>query len=563
MRDIIKKSLCEAEKRSLLSIAIPAIGTGNLKFPHDRVAIASFDEVIAFSKKYPTSNVKEVHLVVYAKDVSSLQAFQSELRSRKGGQTQPPMPATPGSKRGAKSRRAAAKSSASNISSSIDDDFEHVVEELDPLKPEITIGGITVQAETGDITKEVTDAIVTLSNTDLDVAYGDGLGKAILSTGGLSIQTECSSLGKQPPGAIVFTKAGILQTSSIYHIVPEQDKPTMTSLRDSIVKCLKRADMHGRTSITFPAIGTGNMGVGAKESSEQMLAAITKFAQEPPTSLNLVRIVIYQEQMFHDYRKAMEACISLAGSGPSVFSKIFGWFGFGKSSHPSLYSSASNKRKGKEDGSYLEVFAGSKQEIKKAVEEIVKDLTNSCITKVIEEEAIGKLSKEQTKKIKDLGDSCDTSVFIEEKVGRISIRGDAEDVVDVASTIYEILNQHNEKEHTRGFEEFMSKNIQWSFCEDGNLVPYDASHNFQIEKAFADGQKSVVILIEDNRYEIVFKDMKETCLDDGEETDVVRKEVGKGKVIIKTLTLDDSILPWPLQICGTKCKPVSFENGHS
>ena len=532
MRDIIKKSLCEAQKRSLSSIAIPAIGTGNLKFPHDRVALASLDEVIAFSKKNPTSSVKEVHLVVYTKDLSSVQAFQSELRCRKRDQTYPPMPATAGSKKGPKSRRAAAKRSASNISLGIDDDFEHVIEELDPLKPEITIGGITVQAETGDIIKEATDAIVTLSNTNLDVAHGDGVGKAIISAGGPSIQAECSFLGIQPRGAIVVTKAGMLQTSSIYHIVPEQDKPPMASLKDSIVKCLKRADMQGRTSISFPAIGTGNMGVDAKESSEEMLAAIAKFAQEPPTSLNFIRIVIYQEQMFHDYRNAMEECISLAGSGPSVLSKIVGWFGFGKSSSPSLYSAASKKRKGQEGGSYLEVFAGSKQEIKKAVEEILKDLTNSCIIKVIEEEAIGKLSKEQTKKIEDLGESNDTSVIIEEKVGRISIRGDAEDVVDVASSIYEILNQHIEKEHTRGFEEFMSKNIQWSFYEDDSLVPYDASHNFRIERAFSDGQKSVVVLIDDNRYEIVFKDMKETCLDDGEETDVVRKEVGKGKVTV-------------------------------
>ena len=534
MRDIVKKSLNEAQKRSLSSIAIPAIGTGNLQFPHDRVAAASFDEVISFSKKNPNSTINEVHLVVYDKDLLSVQAFQIELQNLKGNKPQPLATADSVNKKRRKLRGAAAKKSDSDDSVDVDDTFENVVEVLDLLQPEITIGTITVQAETGDITKEATDAIVTLSTTNLDVAYGGGVGKALLTAGGPSIQTECSSLGTQTPGAIAVTGAGKLQTRNIYHIVPE--KTNMASLRESMVKCLKLADIHGLTSISFPAIGTGNIKVGVKDSSDQMLAAITKFAQEQPASLRLIRIVIYQQHMLAVFRNAMEACISSVG-GPGLFSRITGgiagFFGFSKSGSPSSYPTAYKKRTSGKDDRYLQICAGTKQTIAKAIEEIQKDLAEQCLTKVIESDAISKLSKDQKRRIMNLeAKYYDATINVEEPVGRISVRGDAEDVVDIATAIHEILNQQIEEEHARGIEELLSKNVQWHYYEDEHegFQPYDTSINRQIERAFEDGQNSVIVLIEGCKCEIVFKDMKETCLDDGEERDVVRKEIGKGSV---------------------------------
>ena len=518
----------EAQKRGLSSIAIPAIGTGNLQFPHNRVAAASFDEVLSFSKKNPRSCVKEVHLVVYDKDLFSVQAFQNELQSRKGGHTKTTVES--GNKKRRRSRGAAAKTSDSDDSPCEDEGLDMVLEELDPLKPEIDIGSVTVQAETGDITKEVTDAIATLSNRELNVAFGDGVGKAILTAGGQSIQAECSSLGKQAAGAIAVTGAGKLKTRKIYHMVP--DKVDMVSIKDCIVECLKAADSHGLTSISFPAVGTGNVSVGVKTAAQEMLAAIAKFAQEQPTSLHFIRIVIYQRHMFQDFRDAMEACVSSMEGGPGFLSRIAGWFGFGKSASPSSHPTASKKSKSEKDGSYLEVFAGNKKDIKKAVEEIHKDLADNCTTKVIERDAIGKLSSKQKKKINNLEANYDVNIKIEEYIGRISIRGDAEDALDVATTIHEILNEHLEEEHSRGIEELLCKNTQWYFYDndDEGWEPYDPRINFQIENAYKDGQKSVLVSIEDVRCEIVFKDMKETCLEDGEERKVNRKELGKGKI---------------------------------
>ena len=525
LRDILQKSLMEAQKLNLLSISIPAIGTGNLQFPRDRVATISFDEVLTFSKNNPSSCVKEVHLVVYDQDMPTVQAFQTELQNRKGisSHTVTPTTAVNEKKKPKKSRGSAAKKSHLEESPGEDEGFYIVPEELDLFKPEIEMGSVSVQVETGDLTKEVTDAISTLSNTELDVAYGGGVGKAIISVGGKEIQAECSSLGTQPKGSVAVTGAGKLKVRKIYHMVPEV--MTMASIKGCFLKCLKRADVDGMISISFPAIGTGNVQVGVKEVAKEMLAAIAKFAQGQPNSLHLIRIVVYQTHMFHDFRSAMQSCVSSAEGGQGILSRIADLFGFGKSGSP-----VSVKRGGQEVGSYLEIFAGTKQEIKRAEDEIQKDLADNCTTKVIEHDAISHISEEQTRKIHNLEVKHDVSIRIEDFVGRISVRGDAEDVLDVATTILEILNEYIEEEHSRGIEELLCKNTQWYFQDDDeeDWLPYDPRVNFQIETAHKDGQKSVLLNIDGDRCEIVFKDMKETCLEDGEERDVKRKEIGKG-----------------------------------
>ena len=508
LRDILQKSLMEAQKLNLLSISIPAIGTGNLQFPRDRVATISFDEVLTFSKNNPSSCVKEVHLVVYDQDLPTVQAFQTELQSRKGisSHTVTPATAVNEKKKPKKSRGSAAKKSQPDESPGEDEGFYIVPEELDLFKPEIEMGSVSVQVETGDLTKEVTDAVGTLSNTELDVAYGGGVGKAIISVGGKEIQAECSSLGTQPKGSVAVTGAGKLKVRKIYHMVPEV--MTMASIKGCFLKCLKTADVDGMTSISFPAIGTGNFQVGVKEAAKEMLAAIAKFAEGQPNSLHLIRIVVHQRHLFHDFRIAMQSGVSSAEGVQGILSRIADL----------------------EVGSYLEIFAGTKQDIKKAEEEIQKDLADNCTTKVIEQDAISHISEEQTSKIHNLEVKHDVSIRIEDYVGRISVRGDAEDVLDVATTILEILNEYIEEEHSRGIEELLCKNTQWYYQDDDeeDWLPYDPRVNFQIETAHKDGQKSVLLIIDGARCEIVFKDMKETCLEDGEERNVKRKEIGKG-----------------------------------
>ena len=502
------------------------------------MATASFDEVLSFSKKNPSSTLKEVHLVVYDKDFQSVQAFQTELQKRSVGPPLLQLPAaTEAPKDGKKKRRGLRGGSHKRSEIDTPDGVDVISDEesilLDPLQPEITVGNIFVQAETGNITKEETDAIATLSNCKLNVAQGSGVGKAILAAGGSTIQAECSAMGSQKPDTVVASRAGNLQVRKIYHMVPDPNL-SMRSISNCILECLRKADSDGLTSISFPAVGTGNK--DAKEAAEGMMAAIFKFAREEPVSIALVRIVIYQPQMLSVFQTAMEASLSSAKSGTGLLSKLAGWIGLGQSGSASSHSMPSMRTfRGKaKPFSYIEIFASTKQDIDTVIKTIEKDAADHCTLKVIEREAISNLSKGQIQQVKKLEAKYDVIVNIEQTIGRISVRGDTEDVLDVATTIYEVLNQKIEEEHARGVGELLSKNVQWFFYDsdddDETPEPYEPSINYQIEEAFGEGKDSVIVLIDEEKCEIVFKDMKETCLDSGEVRVVVRKEIGKGTV---------------------------------
>ena len=514
------------QAKNLTTIVIPAIGTGNLSFPRDRVANISLDEVAAFSQNNPTSAIKEVRFVVYDKDQPTVQAFQAEFQSRQP-QDQP---------QGKKRRRAKgvprAAASAGVPSVEVEDAIADEVElerTLDPNKPKVLIGSILVQAETGDITQETTDAIVTVSNTELNVAHGGGVGAAILRAGGPSIQTECSSLKKAASGSVVCTRAGNLPTTHIYHMVPSFFDES--SLKDLILKCLCKADSDGMTSISFPAVGTGNYGLKPKSAAKVVLAAVEQFNQSQPTCLASVRLVVFQKHMLKDYHDAMREGLAPASRGGGLLFKVAnyigGWLGFGRETGPSA-SHVANPGYPSRDLIRFTVHAGNKKDLKDAEKAIEDLVVENYKYKEIENDAVAKLSSKEKTQILQLQDKHETRIEIEEKVGRIVVRGDPDDVLSVATEIFAMLNKTVEEEHSRGFAELMYENIQWCFDDSGDLEPYEKDVNAQIETAYRKGDKSVIFIEDGDRYEIVFKDKLETNLESRQTTSVVRKEIGKG-----------------------------------
>jgi poly [ADP-ribose] polymerase 10/14/15 len=68
LRTFVKNVLNEAFKRGVRSIAFPAIGSGNLKFPPDVVAASLFETVDNFSARNARTSISEVRFVIYEKD---------------------------------------------------------------------------------------------------------------------------------------------------------------------------------------------------------------------------------------------------------------------------------------------------------------------------------------------------------------------------------------------------------------------------------------------------------------------------------------------------------------
>ncbi|XP_050399367.1 protein mono-ADP-ribosyltransferase PARP14 [Patella vulgata] len=74
----IEKCLHQAVKDKLKNIAFPAIGSGILGYPHDKVAAKLFETVHKFGEENPDTTLTDVIFVMYHKDEKVIKAFQDK-----------------------------------------------------------------------------------------------------------------------------------------------------------------------------------------------------------------------------------------------------------------------------------------------------------------------------------------------------------------------------------------------------------------------------------------------------------------------------------------------------
>ncbi len=175
-----------------------------------------------------------------------------------------------------------------------------------------SFGGTRIVLKKGDITKESVDAIVNAANSRL--LGGGGVDGAIHRAAGPKLLEECKQIGWCEPGDAVVTGAGNLPARYVIHTVGPvwrggtrgEDKV----LESAYLTSLERAIEKGVKSIAFPAISTGAYGYPLDEAAKISLCAIKKFISENPNKLTEVRIVLFGDNTFHAFEKALKACLS-------------------------------------------------------------------------------------------------------------------------------------------------------------------------------------------------------------------------------------------------------------
>ncbi|XP_068724841.1 protein mono-ADP-ribosyltransferase PARP14-like [Montipora capricornis] len=498
LKGLLQKCLQTASSKGMASICFPSIGTGTLQFPRAEVAKIYFDEVLSFSQKNPQTSIKEIGFVLYDQDVSTVQAFDTELQKRMQGKAPSPV-------RRPQSSFTTKKPAFSTMKERKQDYLE------------TNVGSLCFKAHPGDITKETTDAIVVISNKDLDIGRGGGAGAAILKEGGQSIQDECSQKGPQPPGSVVITKAGNLKASSILHIVPSQPV-TGDSIKSWVITCLQEAEKVKMSSISFPAIGTGNLGLSAKQCATVMLSAIQDFSDQLPSSMQIVKMVVFQEEMMKDVRSAIEeASGKVSQEKPSLFWRAFNLLGLGGSDQTLPQTTLSDLDTALE----LVIFAGCQEDLQKAFNEINGIIQDNSTRKVIERQAVTMLSSQHYQKIHALELKYDVKATLEKELGRIVVSGMTDDILNVMGEIYSLLDHVKEEEDERKQAEALSKVIQWMYknVDTDAFEPFEPLVNAKIEAAY-DKKKSGVD-IGDGQYRVDFKLMNMEIRDCGV-TDVKR-----------------------------------------
>ncbi|KAK3598155.1 hypothetical protein CHS0354_013664 [Potamilus streckersoni] len=74
MKTFVKNCLKQADKTGFHSMAFPALGTGNLRFPADEVGKLILQCIQNFGKKRPKTSLKDIALVVFPSDITNIKA---------------------------------------------------------------------------------------------------------------------------------------------------------------------------------------------------------------------------------------------------------------------------------------------------------------------------------------------------------------------------------------------------------------------------------------------------------------------------------------------------------
>ena len=180
---------------------------------------------------------------------------------------------------------------------------------------EVMINQTRLSVIQGDITKQVTDAIVNAANPGL--MGGGGVDGAIHRGGGPAILEECRQIvarqGRLPTGKAVITTAGNLGAKYVIHTVGpiwHGGNRSEAALLDSAYReSLKLAAAHNLTSVSFPSISTGVYGYPVAEASKVAIKAVVSFLREQVTSLKEMVFVLFDSRTYEAYSSALEEVV--------------------------------------------------------------------------------------------------------------------------------------------------------------------------------------------------------------------------------------------------------------
>ncbi|KAL9974244.1 hypothetical protein ACROYT_G011259 [Oculina patagonica] len=504
LKRLLTKCLEKADNQNMESIAFAAIGTGILQFPRDKVAEVYFDEVITYNEKNPKTTLKDVRFVLYEKDADTIQAFHSaEQKTKRSRQIL-----------AGKSTQRELQQAAEAAAFPPETSTFSPVKERKPDHLETTVGTLCFQVQPGDITQETTDAIALISDCRLDVA-ASAAGKAILQVGGNSIKTECSRCSPQTHSSVTVINAGELKARHLYLIVPAAGRLTPKSLEAAVLQCLQEAEKRSITSISFPAIGTGNLGISAKSCALSMLSATHEFSKQNPVSLKLIKMTIFQKPMIKEFRLAM---VEESGEKPVAqpglvrkfigpLEKMAGALRCGLGGKKELKTTPANQELFEADNRKIDllIVAGCNSDLKKASNAVSDVISETCKQQKIKTALTENLREQHMKILNTLSLRYDVKITVEHE--HIVVDGQLDDIVQVISEIHEMLHEVEKEEHERSQAEVLSVDIQWMYKSKGKFEEYDSRLKAQIELAFRQKKQSVFIEKDGKQYLIDYRAM--------------------------------------------------------
>ncbi|NXR99317.1 PAR14 polymerase, partial [Oxylabes madagascariensis] len=469
--DIITKCLEIAEELSLKSITFPAIGTGNLEFPRSVVAKLLFDKVFEFSSKNRVNSLEEVHFLLHTKDTANIQV----LYSRKS-----PLSFT---------------SSLLRVCISFPAAFSPISLTSAQTVLEMTIGSIVFRVAEGDITKEEGDAIVNITNQAFNLKTG------------ILIDAMCEkSVSQQNIKKYIITQAGNLPCKNIIHFVHQDD------IRSLVSQVLQECDLRQYTSVTFPAIGTGEARRNPAEVADNMIDAVTDFAKRnSATSVKTIKVVIFQPHLMSVFQASMQKREKSIFQSTTTATRI-------KSSEkhsPKEKNKVVSEKK--INLAVVQICGESKKEVEGAASWLRSAISREHAETEIVDESISHFGEEEYEELGDLGKNL--KIALKLKTTSIEISGFTKYVCLASVAVHKMILRVKAAKEAQA--KLLQNSIEWKYFEKDSYVPFNSLTNVELENAYKRKQKTIEVTIGEQIY-IVDMEQKTAVDAQGKQISIVR-----------------------------------------
>ncbi|XP_056610123.1 protein mono-ADP-ribosyltransferase PARP9 [Triplophysa dalaica] len=266
----IKSILDVVELGKLSSVAIPAISSGLFNFPRHLCANIIVQNVQDYNDRNRfNGRVVEINLV--NNDEPTVQEMERACKEILGA------PNITGSYSGAVTSRDQSFTSGNSFQ----------------------FGNVTLHITKGLIEEQMVDVIVNTISDNLDLSMGL-VSKAIFEKAGQKIQEELYKNKKHfvASGDVFVTKGHSLNCAAVYHTVCtlRSGSGAKQILYEVVLNCLMKA-VSAHKSISFPAIGTGNLGFHKQEVAEIMVKAVAEFANKNSRKKLDINFVVFPKDI--------------------------------------------------------------------------------------------------------------------------------------------------------------------------------------------------------------------------------------------------------------------------
>ncbi|XP_060731719.1 uncharacterized protein parp14rs3 isoform X3 [Tachysurus vachellii] len=482
----VKKVLEKCEEKQISTISFPAVGTGG-------GGVNSVDAITAMLQGFRdhlsqrSSTVLKLIYVVIDRD-EVLKEFQQGL-NQWASNPQQDIDDTVGSEDEDEDEDEYYYGSNEESLSSEEEDAcsENITEAI--------IGPIKVKVLCGDITKATTDAIVSSTNTSLDLS--SGVSGAILKAAGQTVVDECKKLGVQPGDGVVLTTAGQLPFKHIIHMVGQTKEKEITNC---MYKVLKKCEENKIQSVSFPALGTGAGNLVAANVANAMLDAVANFSIDSPVCLKTVHIVIFQPTMVSHFENALmtfkriprkPTAVTIPKPTPQT---------------SPAYCLAAATAAVTFPVTNVELCGTSSTDIAK-VKKFLDDLVSEeCTSKDVQSDHIASFPEADKKAIVELSRSNQVRVLVAAK-DKLIVSGKKDDVLDTVLNINKFLQSARDSQIREGEERRLSKTLRWDVAEGESWRPLNSSISYELELAFDKKENTFTYQDKGETFTVDFKKM--------------------------------------------------------